>query len=71
MSSVGTAWEVGAIIGRNARGDFDILLTLLLKGIKCRKEFCWDCLNDYQAILHYDNSMHRRTCQFHTDNLPS
>jgi hypothetical protein len=39
-------------------------------GIKCRAEFCWSCLNDYNAIRKLGNSEHKPTCEFHSDNLP-
>jgi len=39
-------------------------------GIKCRAEFCWSCLNDYNAIRKLGNSEHKSTCEFHSDNLP-
>ncbi|KAL4886654.1 hypothetical protein BJY04DRAFT_76106 [Aspergillus karnatakaensis] len=38
--------------------------------IKCRFEFCWECMNDYNEIRRYGNSMHKPSCKFHTDNLP-
>ncbi|KAI9374733.1 hypothetical protein BJX61DRAFT_264988 [Aspergillus egyptiacus] len=38
--------------------------------IKCHSEFCWTCMNDYNEIRRHGNSMHRRSCKFHTDNLP-
>jgi hypothetical protein len=38
-------------------------------GIKCRAEFCWNCLNDYNAIRKLGNSEHKPTCEFHSDNL--
>ncbi|KAL3433680.1 hypothetical protein BDV09DRAFT_196483 [Aspergillus tetrazonus] len=38
--------------------------------IKCHAEFCWACLSDYNEIRRLGNSMHRKSCKFHTDNLP-
>lgn len=40
-------------------------------GIKCKYQFCWDCLADYKAILAKDNSVHAATCKWHPDNLTS
>jgi len=39
-------------------------------GIKCRYQFCWECLADYKEIVRTDNSSHGEDCPFHTDNLP-
>ena len=40
-------------------------------GIKCKHEFCWDCLADYKAILAKDNSVHAAACKWHPNNLTS
>lgn len=39
-------------------------------GIKCKAEFCWSCLNDYNAIRKLGNTKHKPTCEFHSNNLP-
>ncbi|RFU34293.1 hypothetical protein B7463_g2071, partial [Scytalidium lignicola] len=39
--------------------------------IKCRAEFCWACLSDYEPIRQYGNDRHERSCEYHSDNLPS
>ncbi|PMD43841.1 hypothetical protein L207DRAFT_266620 [Hyaloscypha variabilis F] len=39
--------------------------------IKCQAEFCWSCLSDYKAIRQYGNTRHKRSCEYHTNNLPS
>jgi hypothetical protein len=41
------------------------------KGIKCKFEFCWACLANYDDIRLYGNSKHTKACEYHTDNLPS
>lgn len=46
------------------------LLSLVSKtGIKCRHEFCWDCLEDYKEIRKAGNDKHAPTCRFHTNNI--
>lgn len=46
-------------------------LTDIYKGIKCKFEFCWACLANYDDIRLYGNSKHTTACEYHTDNLPS
>ena len=33
--------------------------------IKCRHEFCWSCLADFQPIRQEGNHRHRSTCKYH------
>ncbi|KAF2501530.1 hypothetical protein BU16DRAFT_556011 [Lophium mytilinum] len=37
----------------------------------CRKQFCWDCLADWNSIIRNDNSRHNPTCRWYRGNLPS
>jgi hypothetical protein len=48
-----------------------LFLTYIYKGIKCKSEFCWACLANYDDIRLYGNSKHTKACEYHTDNLPS
>ncbi|KAK3330019.1 IBR domain-containing protein [Apodospora peruviana] len=38
-------------------------------GIRCKHEFCWDCLADYRHIVKKDNSFHKRSCPHHSKNV--
>jgi len=38
--------------------------------MRCKHEFCFDCLADHKAILLKDNTAHAATCRFHPSNLP-
>ncbi|KAM7189501.1 hypothetical protein V8F20_010129 [Naviculisporaceae sp. PSN 640] len=35
----------------------------------CKHNFCYDCLADYNSILKTDNTAHKKTCQWHPNNL--
>lgn len=37
-------------------------------GIKCKHEFCYDCLANYKVILKRDNSAHEKACPWHPTN---
>ncbi|RSL97624.1 hypothetical protein CDV31_012950 [Fusarium ambrosium] len=53
----------------------DFLLVALLRlnpaldGIKCKHEFCFECGANHREIMKNDNSVHKRTCRYHPDNL--
>lgn len=47
----------------------DLLASVSKIGIKCRHEFCWDCLKDYNEIRKTGNDKHAPTCPFHTKNI--
>lgn len=47
----------------------DLLSSVSKTGIKCRHEFCWDCLKDYKEIRKAGNDKHAPTCPFHTNNI--
>lgn len=36
---------------------------------KCKHEFCWLCLADYNAIRSKGNAMHKSTCSLHSNRL--
>ncbi|KAF5663420.1 heat shock 70 kDa 12A [Fusarium heterosporum] len=38
--------------------------------IKCKHEFCFECGANHRDIMRGDNSIHKKTCRFHPDNLP-
>jgi hypothetical protein len=38
-------------------------------GSKCRYEFCWVCLADYNLIRRQGNSAHQRGCKYHSARL--
>ncbi|PQE24657.1 Ring finger domain-containing protein [Rutstroemia sp. NJR-2017a WRK4] len=40
-----------------------------LLSIRCRHEFCYECLADYHDILILGNSVHAETCIYHSNNL--
>ncbi|KAI8671014.1 RING-type domain-containing protein [Fusarium keratoplasticum] len=40
-----------------------------LDGIKCKHEFCFECGANHREIMKNDNSVHKRTCRYHPDNL--
>ncbi|KAK3683351.1 hypothetical protein B0T22DRAFT_246181 [Podospora appendiculata] len=40
-----------------------------LLGLKCQHEFCWDCLVSHLLVLEKDNSVHKRYCRWHPQNL--
>ncbi|KAB8303626.1 hypothetical protein EYC80_005022 [Monilinia laxa] len=40
-----------------------------MKCINCRHSFCFECLQNYDTILHFGNPSHRSTCRYHTDNF--
>ncbi|RTE75342.1 hypothetical protein BHE90_010206 [Fusarium euwallaceae] len=37
--------------------------------IKCKHEFCFECGANHREIMKNDNSVHKRTCRYHPDNL--
>ncbi|KAF8849347.1 hypothetical protein BDZ45DRAFT_604509 [Acephala macrosclerotiorum] len=41
-----------------------------MKCTRCKYEFCWLCLADYDKIRKNGNSSHKKSCKLHTDNLP-
>jgi len=45
----------------------DRLLTFI--GSKCRFEFCWICLCNYNNVRRVGNSAHTTTCKYHTGRL--
>lgn len=42
----------------------------LLKGQKCRRQFCWLCDADYKDINRDGNTAHAETCRYHSGNIP-
>ncbi|RGP62001.1 ring finger domain-containing [Fusarium longipes] len=38
--------------------------------IKCKHEFCFECGASHRDIMRGDNSIHKKTCPYHPDNLP-
>ncbi|KAL5383839.1 hypothetical protein DPSP01_005640 [Paraphaeosphaeria sporulosa] len=36
---------------------------------RCRYEFCWECLADYQRIRTKGNAAHEKTCKYHSSRL--
>ena len=57
------------LIFRDSKG-VSCYLANFLKGPRCRYEYCWLCLADYDTIRHGGNAHHRDTCYSHTNNLP-
>jgi hypothetical protein len=43
--------------------------TNIIVGSKCRFEFCWVCLCDYNKVRTRGNAAHARTCKYHTGRL--
>ncbi|GKT99411.1 unnamed protein product [Fusarium langsethiae] len=39
--------------------------------VKCKHEFCFECGASHQDIMRGDNSIHKKTCPYHPDNLPN
>lgn len=40
-------------------------------GIKCKHEFCYDCLANYKVILKRNNSAYEKACPRHPINSDS
>lgn len=51
------------------RGYFAENCVLVLIGILCGHEFCYECLVDYEQIIKWDNTLHEDTCPWHPDNM--
>ncbi|KAI1056673.1 hypothetical protein LB507_001714 [Fusarium sp. FIESC RH6] len=39
--------------------------------IRCKHEFCFECGASHRDILRRDNSVHKKTCPYHPNNLPT
>ncbi|RFN51532.1 ring finger domain-containing protein [Fusarium flagelliforme] len=39
--------------------------------IRCKHEFCFECGASHRDILRSDNSVHKKTCPYHPNNLPT
>lgn len=42
-----------------------------MKCSRCRTQFCWDCLADWQTILRRGNDSHLPKCRWHSKNIQS
>lgn len=45
--------------------SWDMLLTWLLVGLRCKFQFCYECGADHGVIMANDNSFHGADCPYH------